>query len=82
MSLRRTYNERSVRVHLKKIPHVLVVDHLVNHLVDHAVHSAPGQVPEPHPGHQAWSLDWDTDGLYWLNVGRVFHRSVGGWRSQ
>ena len=42
MPPRRTYNEHRARVHLmKKIPPILlvnhVVDHIVNHVVDHIV---------------------------------------------
>ena len=49
MPPRRMYNARRVRVHIiKKIPPILVVDHMVDHIVNHVVDHIVDHVEEAH----------------------------------
>ena len=43
------YNKRRVRVHLiKKIPPILLVDHVVDHILNHVVDHIVGHIEETH----------------------------------
>ena len=45
----RMYNKRRVRVHLiKKIPPILLVDHVVDHILNHVVDHIVGHIEETH----------------------------------